>query len=68
MEVIRVLTRRDRIQTFLHNRLGGLQVMPPGSDNWQYIKVSSFDVVRAGVRGADSVCTDSLSRATLSAT
>ncbi|KAH9928942.1 Clavaminate synthase-like protein [Fomitopsis serialis] len=24
--------------TFLHNRLGGLQVMPPGSDKWQYIK------------------------------
>ncbi|TFY67411.1 hypothetical protein EVJ58_g1646 [Rhodofomes roseus] len=24
--------------TFLHNRLGGLQVMPPGSDRWQYIK------------------------------
>ncbi|KZT68062.1 Clavaminate synthase-like protein [Daedalea quercina L-15889] len=24
--------------TFLHNRLGGLQVMPPGSDRWQYIR------------------------------
>ncbi|EPS98874.1 hypothetical protein FOMPIDRAFT_1024447 [Fomitopsis schrenkii] len=24
--------------TFLHNRLGGLQVMPPGSDKWLYIK------------------------------
>lgn len=28
-----------RVQTFLHNRLGGLQVMPPGSDKWLYIKV-----------------------------
>jgi len=24
--------------SFLHNRLGGLQVLPPGSDTWQYIK------------------------------
>ncbi|PCH44472.1 Clavaminate synthase-like protein [Wolfiporia cocos MD-104 SS10] len=24
--------------TFLHNRLGGLQVMVPGTDKWQYIK------------------------------
>jgi len=24
--------------SFLHNRLGGLQVMPPGSDSWQYVK------------------------------
>ncbi|KAI0718464.1 Clavaminate synthase-like protein [Fomitopsis betulina] len=24
--------------TFLHNRLGGLQVMPPGSDKWLYIR------------------------------
>lgn len=27
-------------QTFLHNRLGGLQVLPPGSQEWQYVKVS----------------------------
>ena len=26
-------------QSFLHNRLGGLQVLPPGSERWQYIKV-----------------------------
>ncbi|KAI0778816.1 Clavaminate synthase-like protein [Trametes elegans] len=24
--------------TFLHNRLGGLQVLPPGSQEWQYLK------------------------------
>jgi len=24
--------------TFLHNRLGGLQVMVPGTDKWQYVK------------------------------
>ena len=29
-------------KTFLHNRLGGLQVMPPGSQRWLYIRVSSF--------------------------
>jgi isopenicillin N synthase-like dioxygenase len=25
--------------SFLHNRLGGLQVLPPGAEEWQYIKV-----------------------------
>jgi len=25
--------------SFLHNRLGGLQVLPPGITEWQYIKV-----------------------------
>ncbi|KAH9065125.1 Clavaminate synthase-like protein [Lactarius deliciosus] len=24
--------------TFLHNRLGGLQVLPPGTDEWKYVK------------------------------
>ncbi|KAF9254646.1 Clavaminate synthase-like protein [Marasmius fiardii PR-910] len=24
--------------SFLHNRLGGLQVLPPGVDEWQYVK------------------------------
>ncbi|KAF5391868.1 hypothetical protein D9757_001847 [Collybiopsis confluens] len=24
--------------SFLHNRLGGLQVLPPGADEWQYVK------------------------------
>ncbi|KAG2153611.1 uncharacterized protein EDB93DRAFT_1239804 [Suillus bovinus] len=24
--------------TFLHNRLGGLQVMPPGHDEWSYVR------------------------------
>jgi len=24
--------------TFLHNRLGGLQVLPPGAETWQYVK------------------------------
>ncbi|KAL1749326.1 hypothetical protein HDZ31DRAFT_79145 [Schizophyllum fasciatum] len=24
--------------SFVHNRLGGLQVLPPGSDEWQYVK------------------------------
>ncbi|PSR76517.1 hypothetical protein PHLCEN_2v8420 [Hermanssonia centrifuga] len=27
--------------TFLHNRLGGLQVLPPGSTNWYYVKALS---------------------------
>ena len=27
-------------QSFLHNRLGGLQVLPPGSDKWLYVKVT----------------------------
>ena len=27
------------IKSFLHNRLGGLQVLPPGSDKWYYVKV-----------------------------
>ncbi len=26
-------------QSFLHNRLGGLQVLPPGADEWNYVKV-----------------------------
>lgn len=26
-------------QTFLHNRLGGLQVMLPGTTDWKYVKV-----------------------------
>lgn len=25
--------------SFLHNRLGGLQVLPPGAEDWQYVKV-----------------------------
>lgn len=29
----------DSTQSFLHNRLGGLQVMVPGTEEWQYIKV-----------------------------
>lgn len=28
------------MQSFLHNRTGGLQVLPPDMDEWQYIKVS----------------------------
>ena len=24
--------------SFLHNRLGGLQVLPPGYDTWQYVR------------------------------
>lgn len=28
--------------SFLHNRLGGLQVLVPGTEQWQYIKVSHF--------------------------
>ena len=27
-------------QSFLHNRLGGLQVMPPGHTEWSYVEVS----------------------------
>ncbi|KAH8114358.1 Clavaminate synthase-like protein [Phellopilus nigrolimitatus] len=52
--VIKTPPRRDTIQekievalgahtdfgslSFLHNRLGGLQVLPPESDNWQYVR------------------------------
>ena len=32
-------------QSFLHNRLGGLQVMPPGTEDWQYVKVISLKLV-----------------------
>ena len=28
--------------SFLHNRLGGLQVMVPGTDQWQYVRVRHF--------------------------
>jgi isopenicillin N synthase-like dioxygenase len=30
----------DHFQSFLHNRLGGLQVLVPGTDSWQYVKVT----------------------------
>lgn len=30
-----------RFQTILHPRLGGLQVLPPGSSEWLYVKVRS---------------------------
>ena len=30
------------LQSFLHNRLGGLQVLPPGSESWQYVKVCFY--------------------------
>lgn len=29
-------------QSFLHNRLGGLQVFVPGAESWQYVKVCVF--------------------------
>ena len=29
-------------QSFLHNRLGGLQVLPPGTDEWKHVKVGSM--------------------------
>ncbi|KAF9065858.1 hypothetical protein BDP27DRAFT_1393527 [Rhodocollybia butyracea] len=29
---------RFRSLSFLHNRLGGLQVLPPGVEEWQYVK------------------------------
>ncbi|CAA7263551.1 unnamed protein product [Cyclocybe aegerita] len=28
--------------SFLHNRLGGLQVLVPGSDSWQYVKLEAY--------------------------
>ena len=31
----------DSLQSFLHNRLGGLQVMVPGTEEWQHVKVIS---------------------------
>ena len=33
------ISRPDSLQSFLHNRLGGLQVMVPGTEEWQYVKV-----------------------------
>lgn len=33
--------RADHTQSFLHNRLGGLQVMVPGTEEWQYVKVGA---------------------------
>ena len=27
-------------QAIVHNRLGGLQVLPPGTEKWLYVKVS----------------------------
>ena len=30
------------MQSFLHNRLGGLQVYPPGTNQWYYVKVRRF--------------------------
>ena len=29
-------------QPFLHNRFGGLQVLPPGADDWKYVKVGQW--------------------------
>ena len=29
-------------QSFLHNRLGGLQVLLPGTDEWKYVKVGQY--------------------------
>ena len=29
-------------QSFLHNRLGDLQVLPPGTDDWKYVKVCQW--------------------------
>ena len=34
-----------RHQSFLHNRLSGLQVLPPGSDRWLYVKVRNVHVL-----------------------
>ncbi len=28
--------------SFLHNRLGGLQVLPPGYEEWQFVKVNPY--------------------------
>ena len=33
------MSQFDSLQSFLHNRLGGLQVMVPGTAEWQYVKV-----------------------------
>jgi len=33
--------------SFLHNRLGGLQVLPPGVEEWQHVKVSSIKSSRS---------------------
>ena len=42
-------------QSFLHNRLGGLQVLPPGSEEWQYVKVRIF-------HSSESISSHELSR------
>ena len=31
-------------QTILHNRTGGLQVLPPGSTEWYYVKACTHHV------------------------
>ncbi len=49
-------------QSFLHNRLGGLQVMVPGTNEWQYVRVR-----RAIILASSSLTRHSRSRDMLSA-
>ena len=37
--------RPDNLKSFLHNRLGGLQVMVPGTEEWQHVKVIFFKLI-----------------------
>jgi len=36
-----MLNAAGLVVVFLHNRLGGLQVLVPGTEKWQYVKVCS---------------------------
>lgn len=40
IEAIYMTFELSLCQSFLHNRLGGLQVLPPGTTEWKYVKVS----------------------------
>jgi hypothetical protein len=50
-------------QSFLHNRLGGLQVLVPGTEEWKYVKVtiSPFLSLSRPIRLADYQSNSSLS-------
>ncbi|KAH8999507.1 hypothetical protein EDB92DRAFT_2111485 [Lactarius akahatsu] len=40
--------------TFLHNRLGGLQVLPPGTDEWKYVKCPDMPFAISATRWRSS--------------
>ncbi|KAL0574773.1 hypothetical protein V5O48_007184 [Marasmius crinis-equi] len=44
--------------SFLHNRLGGLQVLPPGIDEWQYVRLLSLSALSPTIAEAVERNTD----------